>query len=442
MSKYYLRLLFFAIGALHISYAQAQQEGRSFSDSADLQQCLDYAIKHNPILKQSYLDAAITESQVQNKLADWYPQIGLTANYQRNFQLQTMANSAGVIRIGRYNQSALQLGLTQNIFNSDVLLASRTAHDIRTQAQQQLAISNIDIQSNVSKAFYNVLLTEYQMQVLDEDINRLRLSLDMAKHQYDAGIVDKVDYTRATIALNNSVTQKANSIAILQAKYAQLKQLMGYPANEPLKLTAGGIDVEREALVDTLVDVAPQKRIEFQQLMTTQNLNKANIQYRKNALLPTVSLFANYNVNFLNDELLPLYNQGYPNSFAGLQVGFPIFQGGKRRQNIKQAEFQFDKGTWAIENARNVINTEYENALAVYKSDWNTYQTLKENLGLAKEVYRILDAQYKAGVKNYLEVVVAQTDLQKAELNYANAVYQLLIDKVDVQKALGDIQTK
>ncbi|MNE57636.1 hypothetical protein D3C80_1526150 [compost metagenome] len=54
----------------------------------------------------------------------------------------------------------------------------------------------------------------------------------------------------------------------------------------------------------------------------------------------------------------------------------------------------------------------------------------------------MLDAQYKAGIKNYLEVVVAQTDLQKAELNYANAVYQLLIDKIDVLKALGDIQTK
>ncbi|RQO31665.1 transporter [Taibaiella sp. KBW10] len=442
MSKYYLRLLFIALGLLSVTAAKAQQEARTLNDSATLQQCVDYALKHNPMLKQSFLDAAITESQVKSKLADWYPQIGLTANYQRNFQLQTFANAAGVTRVGRYNQSALQLGLTQNIFNSEVQLASRTADDVRLQAQQQVALSNIDIQSSVSKAFYNVLLTEYQLQVLDEDINRLRLSLDMAKHQYDAGIVDKVDYSRATISLNTSVTLKANAVVLLQAKYAKLKELMGYPTNAALSLTAGAINLEQEALIDTLVGIAPEKRVEFQQLLTTQNLNKANIQYRKNALLPTVSLFANYNVNFLNDELLPLYNQGYPNSFAGLQVGFPIFQGGKRRNNIKQAEFQFEKSNWAIEQAKNVINTEYENALSLYKSDWNTYQTLKENLGLSKEVYRILDAQYKAGVKNYLEVVVAQTDLQKAEINYANAIYQLLIDKVDIQKALGDIQTK
>lgn len=441
MFKYYLRLLCFACGVTSVQ-AHAQQANTPFTDSATLDQCIDYAMKHNPVLKQSFLDASITESQVQGRLADWYPQIGLTANYQRNFQLQTMANSAGVVRIGRYNQSALQLGLTQNVFNSDVVLASRTADDVRTQAAQAIILSKIDLQSSLSKAFYNVLLTEYQMRVLDEDINRLTLSLKVARDQYDAGIVDKVDYSRATIALNTSLTQKANAIVLLDAKYARLKELMGYPSKEPLKLTAGQVDLEQEALVDTLADLSPEKRVEYQQLQITQNLNKANVQYRKMALYPTVSLFANYNVNFLNDELMQLYNQGYPNSFAGLQVGFPIFQGGKRRQNIKQAEFQYDKTGWALENSRNVINTEYQNALSIYKSDWNTYQMLKENLGLAQEVYRVLDAQYKAGVKNYLEVVVAQTDLQKAELNYANAVYQLLIDKVDVLKALGDIQIK
>lgn len=441
MFKYYLRLLCVACGVTSVQ-AQAQQAATAFTDSATLDQVIDYALAHNPVLKQSFLDASITESQVQNRLADWYPQIGLNANYQRNFQLQTMANSSGVIRIGRYNQSALQLGLTQNIFNSDVLLASRTANDVRQQAQQDIMLTKIDLKSNVSKSFYSVLLTEYQVRVLDEDINRLKLSLKVAKDQYAAGIVDKVDYSRATIALNTSVTQRANAIVSLDAKYAQLKELMGYPSAAPLNLLKTNTDLEQEAYVDTLSSLSPENRVEYQQLQITQNLNKANIQYRKMALYPTVSLFANYNVNFLNDEIMKLYNQGYPNSFAGLQVGFPIFQGGKRRQNIRQAEYQYDQTGWALQQSRNAINTEYQNALSVYKSDWNTYQMLKENLGLAEEVYRVLDAQYKAGVKNYLEVVVAQTDLQKAELNYANAVYQLLIDKVDVLKALGNIQVK
>ena len=64
---------------------------------------------------------------------------------------------------------------------------------------------------------------------------------------------------------------------------------------------------------------------------------------------------------------------------------------------------------------------------------------LKANLELARDVYRIIQLQYKAGTKTYLELITAETDLRTAELNRTNALYQLLSSKLDVQKALGTI---
>jgi outer membrane protein len=58
---------------------------------------------------------------------------------------------------------------------------------------------------------------------------------------------------------------------------------------------------------------------------------------------------------------------------------------------------------------------------------------------LAKEVYEILRLQYRSGIKAYLEVITAETDLRTAEINYYTSVYQLLASKIDVQKALGQI---
>jgi len=54
-------------------------------------------------------------------------------------------------------------------------------------------------------------------------------------------------------------------------------------------------------------------------------------------------------------------------------------------------------------------------------------------------VYDVIQLQYKAGVKTYLEVITAETDLRSAEINYYNALYQVLASKTDVQKALGQI---
>jgi outer membrane protein TolC len=88
---------------------------------------------------------------------------------------------------------------------------------------------------------------------------------------------------------------------------------------------------------------------------------------------------------------------------------------------------------------KTVVNAAYAQALAVYKSNLTNYLTLKENVALAKEVYDVIQLQYRSGIKTYLEVITSDTDLRTAQINYYNAVYQLLASKIDVQKALGQI---
>ncbi len=86
------------------------------------------------------------------------------------------------------------------------------------------------------------------------------------------------------------------------------------------------------------------------------------------------------------------------------------------------------------------ISTQYAQALASYKGNLANYVALKDNVQLANDVYNTLRLQYTSGIKTYLDVIIAESDLRTAELNYYNALYQLLQSKVDVQQALGTIQ--
>jgi outer membrane protein TolC len=58
---------------------------------------------------------------------------------------------------------------------------------------------------------------------------------------------------------------------------------------------------------------------------------------------------------------------------------------------------------------------------------------------LAKEVYDLVQLQYRSGIKTYLEVITSETDLRSARINYYNTMYLLLSSKIDVQKALGQL---
>ena len=420
--------------------AYSQKNTDSLLQQATLQNCVQYALKHQPIIQQAYIDEAITEHQIKSKLADWYPQINLNANYTNYFQLPSTYFNGSVLKSGTYNTSVAGFAATQNIFDRDVLLASRSAADVRKQIKQTTTSDKIDVVVQVSKAFYDVLLAQEQITLLNEDITRLSRSLKDAYAQYKDGIVDKIDFKQATISLNNSKAEKKSYEELLKAKLVYLKQEMGYTGNDELQLVYDSTQMEKEAWVDTSQDVNFNNRIEYQILMTERRLLEYNLKYNKWSYYPSVSAFGSYNFNYLGNQFSSLYSQNYPYSYAGIQLAFPIFQGSKRIQNIKIADLQVKRTDWDIENLKTNINTQYAEAMAAYKSNLNDYTVLKENVELAKDVYNTIQLQYRSGVKAYLDVIIAETSLRSAQTNYINALYQVLSSKLDVQKALGTIQ--
>jgi len=432
--------LFLLLLLLRIDVASAQNAD-SLLQEASLQNCVQYALKHQPAVNQSMIDEQIADREIKSRLADWYPQLNLTANYQNNFHLQSTKFGEQLITIGTYNTSSAQFALTQTIFNRDVLLAKTSAKDVRTGAQQLTTNTKIYVAANVTKAFYDVLLSIKQIELFDEDIVLLERSLKDAFNQYKGGIVDKTDYQRATISLNNAKAQRKSSEEQLKGKYATLKLLMSYPSGNDLNLVYDSLQMAREVLsIDTTEAVNFNNRIEYQLLLTQKKLQEADLKYYKWGFLPSLSAFGQYNFNYLNNEFSKLYSENFPNSYAGLTLNFPLFQGTKRVQQIKIAQLQLRRMDFDFVALKDSISAQYTQAIASYKSNLNNYYMQRENLALAREVYNIIQVQYRSGIKTYLDVVTANNDLFLAQINYTNALYQVLGNKVDVQRALGTLQ--
>lgn len=424
----------------------AQKTTDSLARQAYLPDCIQYALGHQPIVRQSVIDQEIAERTVQSSLSAWYPQIGAGYNILHYLKLPvTLIPDATTgerrpVALGAQNASTASFSLTQSIFSRNLLLASRTADTYRAQATQTTVRNKIDVVVNVSKAFYDVILTQRQVEILSEDIARLQRSLQDATNQYQGGIVDKTDPQRARIALNNSRAQQKQYRDLVGAKVQTLKQLMGYPPNMNLNLTYDTLQLANEVVMDTTLLANPQSRIEYQLLQTQGRLLEANVRYNRWAYLPTVSANANYNLLFQNNLFGQLYNQTFPNSLIGLSVALPIFQGGRRIQQTKIAELQVQRLNWDLAALTSAVDAEYAQALANYKGNLANYLALRENQLLAEDVYRIINLQYRSGIKTYLDVTIAEADLRTARLNVFNALYQVLISKLDVQQALGAIQ--
>ncbi len=411
----------------------------SILQDVTLKNAVDYALRHQPIIQQSLIDEKLTETAIRSRLADWYPQVNFNYNLQHNFLTQTSIIGGNPVKIGVDNVSAGQFSASQTIFNKDVLLAKRTKNDVRQQAAQTTTDNKITLVAEVSKAFYDVLATTQQIKVATENITRIERSLKDATSQYKAGIADKIDYKRATINLNNSIASKRSNEELLKAKLEFLKSLMGYPVSGNLHIVYDSLQMEKEIVLDTLQVPDYKARIEYKLLETQRSLLNANLLYNKWSYLPSVAANGAYNLNFQNDNFTKLYTTNYPNAFAEITLAFPIFQGGKRKANLETAKWQLKRNELDIVKLKDVVNAEYAQALAEYKSNLANYQAMKANIDLAKEVYDVIQLQYRSGIKTYLEVITSETDLRTSEINYYNALYQVLAGKIDVQKALGQI---
>ncbi len=429
---------------------QKKNTNDSISGQLSLKQCIRFALQNEPLLRQSLIDQDIAEKDIQLRLADWFPQVNIGNTLEHFIKkpvsaFPNIANpSAGVsyISTGRYNNNTLGLSATQNIFSNSLRIATITARYYRSQASQNTDQVKIRLVANVSKAFYDLLLSRQQLLVIDEDILRLRGNTKIAQALYQQGTNDPIDYDQSIIALNNSISQRFTISETINYKFSYLRQLMGYPLAKPLELQFDSLLLTKETNIDTLLTLETGRRIEYTQLQTTIALLRENYSFYKYNFLPTVSAFGNFNLVNQNDNLNHLFDRNFPNSVIGLTLSLPVFQGNKRIYNMKRAALTLKRSSLDEIQLKNAIQTEYVQALGTYKSFLNQYILNTKNVSIARHVYKVVLLQYQQGIKPYLNLIQAETDLRTSQLNLLNSLFELLSSKLDVQVAAGILETK
>jgi len=413
-----------------------------------LEQCIHYALQHQPGLNQSLLNTDIAKATNSINLSGWLPQLNLSGNMVRYNQLPTTLSPNPVpggppipTHTGVSNTAIPELSATQTIFEPQLLYAAKSAPLLTKHAEQITDSIKIFIVSSISKSFYNLLLTLEEIDVLKEDTARLGRNIMDAYNQYVGGIVDETDYEQAIITLNNSKAQLKQQTENVVPEYAVLKQLMGYPPDKNFSVIFDTTQMMQEIYSDTTKQLMYENRIEYQQLQTVRELQHQQTVYNELSFLPTVSVFYDYYYEYESPTSSNLFRTAYPYSYFGVSLNFPIFTGFARIENLQRSKYQEQIVNWEEMNLKSQIYTEYSSALAGYKSNLYNLQLLGDNKSQAQNVYRVISLQYNQGVVAYLNLLVAESNLITAEIGYIDALFHLLSSKIDLEKATGEISS-
>lgn len=413
-----------------------------------LQEAIDYAQDHSNSILNAKLDQDIAGNTVRQTIGIGLPQVSGNANFSDFIKVPTnllpgeffgKPGTQVPVQFGVKYQSSAGLELNQLLFDGTYIVGLQASRTYKELSSKNLKRSRIETAVAVTKAYYSVLVSNEQLSLLDANLIRLKKSLNDTRALFKNGFVEKIDVDRLTVLNNNLETERENVIRLLALNVNLLKFQMGMSIQSKLTLkdSIAGLQVEQTlAGADTS---AYQNRIEYSLLETQKKLNELDLKRYKSQFLPSLSAFGNTSRSLQSNSFTELFNRSFPTTVIGIRLSVPIISGGIKLYQVRNAKLEILKTQNNLINLRNGINLEIEQAQTTYQNGLKSLENQKRNMELAQEVLRVTKIKYEQGVGSSIEVTTAETSLKESQNNYINALYELLINKVNMDRASGKI---
>ncbi|NEU09400.1 TolC family protein [Flavihumibacter sp. R14] len=425
------------------------QQGDPLTYSVSLQEAIEYAQTHQTSVQNALIDEEIAKNDVKRIIGMGLPQVSGNASFSNYVKIPTsllpgeffgQPGTQVPVQFGVKYQSTAGLELNQLLFDGTYLVGLQASKTYKELSNKNLRRTRIETAVAVSKAYYTALVREEAVELLDANIVRLKKSLSDTEAMFKNGFVESIDVDRLRVLHNNLETERENVIKLLSLTVDLLKFQMGMPIETPLALKDKLSDLESFAKIAMVTDTtAYQSRIEYSLLQTQKRVNEYDLKRYKSLLLPSLSGFVNASNNYQSNTFSPIFDVNYPVTIIGLRLTVPIISGGQKLYQIRNARLQVERTQNDLVNLKNGINLEVSEAQTNYLNGVRSLENQKRNMGLADEVLRVSRIKYEQGVGSSLEVTTAETSLQESQNNYITALYELLISKIDLDRATGKI---
>jgi len=445
-NKYYkITLLIISIGLWSHTLVFAQ-ERLAFT----LDESIRYTLENNVEIKNAILENAAAKATIGETRSEGLPQININGGANHNLIIPITPFPAVIfdseappgeflpLQVSPAYTANLTGTVSQMIFNGSYFVGLRAARTFKDLSEFDRVKTEIDAIENVKKAYYSVLVNQEREALVRANATRIEALLKETTVLFEEGFAEKIDVSRIRVQFNNTKTELERARTATDISKQLLKLQMGMPINVELILEDRISVLEDDFEIEVLLQEQGQRRIELDQVETTLRLASLDLRNNQAQYLPRLDANYTYQRNTFGGSVADLTrNNWFPGSILGVTFQIPIFDGLLKSSRIQQNRIQMRQLENQREFTRENIEVEKFQSRANLINSLNTLEVQRENRELALEVFNIARIKFQEGVGSNLEIVEADTALKDAENNYFGALFDALIAKVDLEKALG-----
>jgi outer membrane protein len=447
--------------SINMLYAQQNVEVKKLS----LLEAISYGKQNNATIKNARLDELSSKKSVNELLANGLPQANAELSYNHNIDIpvtplpdfitpsviganqayfgltptkQFVPGTPVPVQFGQKNSATASLTIGQLLFDGTFFLGVKAAKEYVKLSTLTTRKSEIDVETDVTKAYYFVLINEERLIQVNKNIGLLEKSLSDLRETYKAGLVEKIEVDRLELSYSNAKIQRDQLKDGITISYQVLKLNMGAKASDSLILTEKLSNLSDQLKPNyDLTGGDYNKRIEYQMAEQGLLLNKLDRKRYLTGYLPTITAFASIGKNTFSTNFSDLGNQWFPSTIVGGKLSLPVFDGFRKHAQTQKASIAIQKTENLKKNLENAIELERYSAKTTYLRTNEQVNAQKQNVELAEQIYYRAQLKLKEGVSSSTELLLAETDLKNAQTSYLSAMYDLMIAQINVRKSIG-----
>ena len=438
------------IGLVSLGLVQAQSTGTAKGRVVELSldEAIEVALTDNPTVKVANLEIERYDYVRKQTTSSLYPQVDASAAYQLALRRQEMAEG---LSFGGKNTFNVAGNISLPLFVPSVYRQMKMNRTQMETAVESARATRIDLVAAVRSAYYNVLLAEQSLEVLNEAVLTTQRVVDNTRSLYENGLAAEYDYLTAQVQLSNLKPQVLQAESAIEVTKLQLKMYLSLPEDVDVEVR-GTLDDFRTAVMlgeDYSTDISENTTLR------TLDLQSQLLEHQEKLIqttrMPTIAAFGQ--ISYIGQErvegLASLMGGGgqsaanqskfwwqYPINI-GAQISIPLFAGFKKTNQLREVRNQRAQLELQRKYAEDGVRLQVEQAINTLLTARETMLSNERTVEQATKAYDITLTRYNAGAGTILELNSSQLALTQSQLSYSQSIYDYLTAYAQYEKTIG-----
>ncbi len=445
-----------------------------------LEQALKIALSENIAVKVADKEIERTKYAKKGTYASLFPQIDATGSYQRTIKKQVMymdfdmssfgggsaagsgstgsgtagtgegsgtgagstassSKNNGGLEVGRWNTWSAGVSASMPVVNAQLWKSIKISGMDVELAVEKARASRLDMVSQVKNAYYAVLFSKEAFNVYKEVYENAMTNYAETEKKYNVQKATDLDMARAKTNVANAIPNVYNAESSIILALWQLKAVMGIDLEMNIDVE-GAIEDYSEYMTSDVTkadSISLDRNSTMKQLEIQANELAQSIKAQQYAYIPTLALAFNYSYNAMTNDFNFKEYRWTPYSYVGVSLSIPIFSGGKRLNQVRQARNSYEQMRLQMTSTERNLKISIRQSLNTMETNVKSYDAAKDAVASAEKAYSIAEKSYEVGRATLTDLNDAQLALTQARLAESQAVYNFIVAKTQLEQTLG-----